>query len=62
MEDIITEDFEIKFSSTDSHTGEGTDFLTLDVENKITDEDITIWLEKDEVRQLIKQLTDWLDD
>lgn len=61
MEDIITKDCKIQFSSTDSYTGEGTDYLTLDVENKITKEDITIWLEEDEVKELILQLQSWID-
>lgn len=61
MEDIITKDCEIKFDSIDSYTGEGTDHLTLDIENKITKEDITIWLEEDEVKELIKQLQSWVD-
>lgn len=62
MEDIKTRDFKIQFSSIDYLTGEGTDYLTLEIENKVTKEDVAVWLEKDEVKQLIKQLTDWLDD
>ena len=61
MENIVTKDCEIKFESIDPYTGEGTDYLTLDIENKTTEEDITIWLEENEVKELIIQLQSWID-
>lgn len=62
MEDIITEDGRIWFVDSDFITGEGTEHLTINLENDATKEVSSLWLKEDEVRRLIKQLTDWLDD
>lgn len=62
MEDIITEDIHIEFETVDSYTKEGTEHLTINISNKITNEDLSIWLMPDEVKELIKQLQYWVED
>ena len=61
MENIFTNDIHIEFETEDSYTKEGTEHLTINISNKITDEDISIWLMPNEVKELIKQLQSWVD-
>lgn len=61
MEDIITKDIRIKFETKDSYTKEGTEHLTINISNNVTNEDVSIWLMSYEVKELIKQLQYWVE-
>ena len=61
MEDIITKNIHIEFETEDSYTKEGTEHLTINISNNITNEDVSIWLMPDEVKELIKQLQYWVE-
>lgn len=58
---ITTEENDkLEVITTDSFTGEGTDDLRLEIDSKYCS--AWIHLNEEEVRQLINELSEWLDD
>lgn len=60
---IITENKDtIEVITIDSYTGEGTENITISIENKICRDSSLIDLNKDEARQLIDLLNEWIEE
>jgi hypothetical protein len=60
---IKTEDKStLEVITTDSYTGEGTDYLTIDIYNNLCKDSAHIGLEKEEVIKLRDELNEWLNE
>lgn len=53
---------ELEIITTNSYTGEGTDDLTISIYNKLCCDSSYINLNEEEVRKLLTELSEWLDD